>query len=64
YMLGIVLCHDGKLFCYKSEKIISQKLYDLYVAYFYNKCHDEYEAQICALKALSSSYGLEFWEVI
>lgn len=44
--------------------MISQKLYDLYVAYFYNKCHDEYEAQICALKALSSSYGLEFWEVI
>ena len=63
YILGIVLCHDGKLFCYKAEEIISQKLYDLYVVYFYNKCHDEYEAQICALEELSDLYEIKFWEV-
>ena len=64
YILGIVICHDGKLFCYKSEELISQKLYDLSVAYYYNKCHDEYEAQIYALKELESLHVIEFWEVI
>lgn len=63
YLLGIVLCHDGKIFCYKSDEIISKMMYNLYVADYYLQCHDEYFAQLGALKELAEIYGIEFWEV-
>lgn len=63
YMLGIVLCHDGKIFCYKSDEIISKMMYNLYVADYYLQLHDEYLAQIEAIKELSELYSIEFWEV-
>ena len=63
YMLGVVLCHDGKIFCYKSDEIISKMMYNLYVADYYVQFHDEYLAQLEAIKELSETYGIEFWEV-
>lgn len=62
-MLGIVLCHDGKIFCYKSDETITKMMYNLYVADYYLQLHDEYLAQIGALKELSETYDIEFWEV-
>ena len=62
-MLGIVLCHDGKIFCYKSDETITKMMYNLYVADYYLQLHDEYLAQIEALKELSETYDIEFWEV-
>lgn len=63
YMLGVVLCHDGKIFCYKSDEIISKIMYNLYVADYYVQLHDEYLAQLEAIKELSKTYDIEFWEV-
>ena len=63
YMLGVVLCHDGKIFCYKSDEIISKMMYNLYVADYYVQLHDEYLAQLEAIKELSETYDIEFWEV-
>ena len=63
YMLGVVLCHDGKIFCYKSDEIISKMMYNLYVADYYVQFHNEYLAQLEAIKELSETYGIEFWEV-
>ena len=63
YMLAIVLCHDGKIFCYKSNEIISKMMYNLYVADYYVQLHDEYLAQLEAIKELSEIYDIEFWEV-
>ena len=62
--LGIVLCHDGKVFCYCSSEKITKLMYDLYFADSYKKLHDEYLAQYEALKKLSETYDIEFWEVI
>lgn len=63
YMLGIVLCHDGKIFCYKSDETVTKMMYNLYVADYYLQLHDEYLAQLEALKELSETYDIEFWEV-
>lgn len=63
YKLGIVLCHDGKIFCYRSSEKVTKLMYELYVADYYNQLHDEYEAQLMALKELSEIYDIEFWEV-
>ena len=38
-------------------------MYNLYVADYYLQLHDEYLAQIEALKELSETYDIEFWEV-
>lgn len=64
YELGIVICHDGKIFCYRSSDNISLVLYSLYVADYYNELHDEFQAQIHALNELSDIYDIEFWEVL
>lgn len=63
YRLGIVLCHNGNIFCYKSDEIISKVMYNLYVADYYLQLRDEYLAQLEALKELSEIYDIEFWEV-
>lgn len=63
YMLGVVLCHDGKIFCYKSDEIISKMMYNLYVADYYVQFQDEFLAQLEAIKELSETYSIEFWEV-
>lgn len=64
YILGIVLCHDGKIFCYNSNESIRKLMYELYVADYYKQLNDEYDAQIMALRELSEIYDIEFWEVI
>lgn len=64
YSLGIVLCHDGKIFCYQSNENIRKLMYELYVADYYKQTNDEYEAQIMALKELTETYDIKFWEVI
>ena len=64
YQLSIVLGHDGKVFCYRSSEKITKLMYDLYFADSYKKLHDEYLAQYEALKKLSETYDIEFWEVI
>lgn len=63
YELGIVLCHDGRIYCYKSSENISKTMYNLYVADYYNQLHDEYMAQVNALKELVLIYDIELWEV-
>ena len=44
---------------FNSDKL----MYNLYVADYYLQLHDEYLAQIEALKELSETYDIEFWEV-
>ena len=38
-------------------------MYNLYVADYYLQYHDEYLAQLEALKELAEIYDIEFWEV-
>ena len=63
YLLGIIVCHNGKIFCYKSSEILTQTMYNLYVADYYKVVHDEYEAQILALNEMMETYDISYWEV-
>ena len=63
YLLGIVICHNGKVFCYKSSEVLTQTIYNLYVADYFKTIHDEYQAQISALNEMMETYDISYWEV-
>ena len=63
YSLGVVACHNGKLFVYKSDGEISKTLYNLYIGDFEAEGLNEYEAQIATLEKLKENHDIDFWEV-
>lgn len=63
YSLGIILCHNGKIFCYKSAENVSMILYNLYVTDFIKLGNDEYHSQLLALNELQKIYDISYWEV-
>ena len=63
YRIGLVICHDGTVYAYTSEKHIRNELYNAYVQEFFSYVHDEKEAQLKALAKLKKSYSIDFWEV-
>ena len=63
YELSIVAGHDGTLFAYKSNEEISERIFDMYVAKFFNSGYNEYEAVMETLKRLKRNYDFDFWEV-
>ena len=64
YVLGVVACHNGKVYIYKSQQDVPQMLYSLYIANYLGNGYNEEEAQIRALAKLSRSYRIYFKEVI
>lgn len=72
YKLGIVICHDGKVFTYTSEEEIRESLFDLMIAEYYYEYYNEnvedkkrfeYEAQLSVLREIKKSYDIDFKEV-
>ena len=63
YKKGFVICHNGTIFGYTSNEVISERLYSMYVQRFINEGFDEYESQIKTLNILSKSYDIKIWEV-
>ena len=63
YKCGYIACHNGKVFAYTSDEIISSKLCDMYVLNFIEMGFTEYEAQIKALEKLQINHTISFWEV-
>ncbi len=63
YALGVVICHDGKVFCFTSKEEISERLYVLYVENGINEGMTEYDSQFAALNRLKRNYTIDFWEV-
>ena len=72
YDLGIVVCHDGKIFIYTSEQIVRESLFDLMIAEYYDEHYNnsmddhrfEFEAQVYVLKEIAKSYDIDFMEVV
>ena len=64
YQMGIVACHNGKVFLYSSEQEISKSLYNLYVGEFLDDGMNEFDAQFKALNKLSENYLIKFAEVL
>ena len=63
YGLGIVACHDGKIFKYASNQEIREDYYKMVVEKYLKKGYNEYEAQIEALKELVTKFEIMVKEV-
>lgn len=63
YKCGFIACHNGKIFGYSSEQLLSAKLYELIVGDHMDKGLSEFEAQMQTLADLMRNHKIDFWEV-
>ena len=63
YGVGIVACHDGKIFIYSSGEEINDDYYKLTVEEYLKNGYNEYEAQIWALMEIQSKFDILIKEV-
>lgn len=63
YSLGIIVCHNGSIFIYAVDEELNSDYYKLVLADYYNDGYNEYEAQIMAIKEMSSKFEIMFKEV-
>lgn len=63
YGIGIVVCHNGKIFLYSAGEIISKDYYDLTIEEYLKSGYNEYEAQIHTLFELQSKFDILIKEV-
>ncbi len=61
--LGIICCHDGKIYTYRANEEIPAETYYTLTSDFYNQYHDAYLAQIKALEVIQNKYDISFKEV-
>ena len=63
YVLGIICCHNGKIFVYNASEEIDTNLYTAYVQKFKLEGMEEFDAQWAALEAISENADISFKEV-
>lgn len=63
YSIGIVVCHDGRIFMYSSGQEINEDYYKLTVEEYLKSGYNEYEAQMHALTDLQSRFDILIKEV-
>ena len=63
YLLGIICCHNGKIFVYNASEEIDTDLYTAYVQKFKLEGMEEFDAQWAALEAIRENVDISFKEV-
>lgn len=63
YMVGIVLCHNGKVYLYSANESIEVRYYNMVVERFLKQGYNEDEAQIATLQRLQENFDITFKEV-
>lgn len=63
YVTGIIICHDGTIYLYRANEIVSEKYYQLTVAEYQNQGYNDNEAQKLALEEMRTKFDIEFKEV-
>ena len=63
YEIGIIACHNGRVFKYSSKQTVSKSLYNLYIGEYLDKGYNEFDAQLKALEKLKENHLIEFEEV-
>lgn len=63
YEIGIVICHDGRVYMYSAEERINVNYYKLTVEDYLKNGYNEDTAQIEALKELQKKLSIYFKEV-
>ncbi len=64
YALGIICCHDGKVFTYSSSQHINKLYYQIHMENYLKKGYNEYESQILALNELQRNFNFYVKEVV
>lgn len=62
YEIGIVICHDGRVYMYSAEERINVNYYKLTVEDYLKNGYNEDTAQIEALKELQKKFSIYFKE--
>lgn len=63
YVIGIVVCHDGRLYMYSANERVNEDYYKLTVEGYLKCGYNEDEAQIMALSELKKNFDIHFKEV-
>lgn len=63
YEIGIIVCHDGKVYMYSANERINEDYYKLVVEDYIKKGYNEDETQILALCDLQRNFDINFKEV-
>ncbi len=64
YGMGIICCHNGKLFLYNAEQKINGFVYETAIAKYRKRGYDEYNSQILALEEMKTKFAMSFKEVL
>ncbi len=63
YVIGLVICHDGKVYMYSANERINENYYKLVVEGYLKRGYNENEAQISALNEIQKNFDINFKEV-
>ena len=63
YVLGIVVCHNGKVFIYSANEQINENYYKLVVEGYLKQGYNENDSQMMALFELQKNFDILFKEV-
>lgn len=63
YNMGLVICHDGKIFLYVAEEELNEAYYDLLVAKKIKQGYNEFEGRCMVLKEMQDFFKMTFREV-
>ncbi len=63
YAVGIVICHDGRIYMYKAAEDISEAYYSMTLAEYQNQGYADDAAQKCTLKELADKFQIQVKEV-
>ena len=63
YSIGVVLCHNGTIYVYRSEEPVDENYFAAVVAKYLKAGYNEHEAQLKALKDVSDHFKIYFKEV-
>ena len=64
YNIGLVICHDGKIFIYASDEELNENYYNLLVAKKLNQGYNDYEARIVTLQEMQEDFEITIKEVM
>lgn len=63
YSIGIIICHNGKIYMYNANENVSEKYYDLTVAEYLEQGYNDSDAQLLALDELQTKFDIQIKEV-
>ena len=64
YNIGLVICHDGKIFIYASDEELNENYYNLLVAKKLNQGYNDYEARIVTLQEMQEDFEITIKELM